>query len=129
MSTIKAIAIWFRYEDAIYSDGVDEFDNPLGPGHMEVHLREFTVDKVTPKGVWLCGFMLRRFVLRGARKQFACPTLEGALASFQARKRKQHQIYTRKAAMADEAGMLAEQHAADLSSELGNKKLHDWSVR
>lgn len=125
---MKAVAIWFRFEDRMVSDGVDEFDNPLGPGHLEVALREYEVAKETPKGVWLRSFMTRRFVLRGARKQFACATIEQALASYLARKRKQASIYEKRATRAVQAGMLAEQKTAELMRDIHTLyiRLDDW---
>lgn len=89
---------WYRYEEVRYSAGVDEFDNPLGKGHLELHLRELPVIKTTPKGVWieLYGHSIRydskRFVLLNARKRYACPTKEAALESFIARKQRQERI-------------------------------------
>lgn len=86
--------IWYRYEDRLYSAGVDEFDNPLGPAQLRVVLNQFFVDRHTPKGVWLTmGLGDKRFVLHSARKKFAHPTKEDALRGFIARKERQASIY------------------------------------
>lgn len=84
--------IWYRFENHLESAGVDEWDNPLGPPQVRVNIRKFVVEKETPKGVWLQAAFFRRFVLRGARKRYACPTLEEALESFKARKQAQLRI-------------------------------------
>lgn len=102
--------VYYRIEDYLESAGVDEFDNPLGPPRVRVAIREFEVDRRTPKGVWISrGFMGRRFVLKSARKRYACPTLAEALESFIARKRKQISIYSKRIANAELALMLAAQ--------------------
>jgi hypothetical protein len=54
----------------------------------------FTVIKKTPHGVVLDEYGKRRFVLDNARKKYASPTEEEALASFHARKRRQIAILT-----------------------------------
>ena len=45
-------------------------------------LFEWCVASHTPKGVWLTLYGGRRFVLLGATKRFACPTLDEAAESF-----------------------------------------------
>lgn len=100
---------WFRYEDVQYAAPVDEFDRPCGEGQLTVELRKYEVLRHTPKGVWLrlyCGD--KRFVLRDARKKFACPTLALAKESFLARKKCQVRIYTARANRAKRAIALAE---------------------
>ena len=61
----------FRFEEATYSRGVDQFDDPL-PGYtLEVHLHKFPIESKTPKGVWIVDWGGRkRFVLLTARKRF-----------------------------------------------------------
>lgn len=78
---------WYRYEDSLISAGVDECDNPLGPPRVHVYLYEYPVIKYTPKGAWISVGVEKKFVLRDARKRFACPTVEEARESFIARKR------------------------------------------
>lgn len=58
-------------------------------------LCEFAVVSTTPKGVWLDDFGRSRFVLQGARKRFACPTIPEAYESFRARKQAQLRILQR----------------------------------
>lgn len=98
---------WYRIEDHLVSAGVDEFDNPLGPAQLQISVREFEVEKETPKGVWLRSTFFRRFVLRDARKKYACPSKEAALESFLARKKKQRNIYAARVARAENAMSLA----------------------
>lgn len=111
--------IWYRYEDernahlSISENGVDSYFSTLS-----IRLHEFTVHKVTPKGVWLAlygpddlhriGEGSRRFVLLGARKRFACPTKTEALQSLLARRKKQRRIYMARLASTNEAIRLIE---------------------
>lgn len=85
--------IWHRIEDRTYSSIPDEYDRwyPI----TKVEHRKFEVLKHTSKGVWLREhpMVMPKFVLRDARKRFACPTIEEALESFIARKTKQASIY------------------------------------
>lgn len=85
--------IWYRYEDVRYASSIDEFDQPLGDGYLEVKLREYPVFKHTAKGVWLGWASRDKFVLKNSRKQYACPTIEEAKQSFIARKKRQASIY------------------------------------
>lgn len=91
---------WYRYEDYVVSAGVDEFDNSVGPGIVEVTLRRLVVLRRTPKGVWLDVNGRERFVLTGARKRYACCTDAEARESFLARKKAQARIYDARAARA-----------------------------
>jgi hypothetical protein len=98
MSSPQEVTYWYRVEDITYAAPVDEFDNPIGSGRTEVVMRRYEVVKTTPKGVWLRDFVSifgttdseykGKFVLRDARKRWACPTTGEAIASFEARKRK-----------------------------------------
>jgi hypothetical protein len=91
---------WFRFEDKLFSSGIDEFGQPYGPPYLTVQVQCLAVAKVTPKGVRLC---TGRFVLREGRKRWACPTLEEALQSFIARKKAQRRIYLAAVNRADRA--------------------------
>jgi hypothetical protein len=87
---------WYRYEDVQYASQLNEYDEPIGPGRLEVKLREIPVIKHTPKGVWIGygnGILEKKFVLRDSRKRYACPTIEEAKESFIARKKCQVGIY------------------------------------
>ena len=69
---------WYRYRDEYFREG-----------DVRIFEQVLKVLKETPKGVWLNDSGNRRFVLRDARKRFACPTRQEALESFIARKRLQ----------------------------------------
>jgi len=92
---------WYRFVDMRHAN-VDEWDNHTHT-YTAVYLQRFKVIKHTPKGVWLQMFFQKRFVLNGARKKFACPTIEEAKESFRARKRAQIRILSSKIANAKEA--------------------------
>jgi hypothetical protein len=98
----------YRYEDAIYSGGVDEWDNPL-PGYVRVKLVELEVVKVTPKGVWINRARCKKFVLLTARKRYAAPSKEEALKDFLARKNRQLSILKNRVANV-EGAILQVQH-------------------
>lgn len=91
METLMNPIFWYRYEDVRHAN-IDEWGD-VGDTYTEVYLREYQLLKVTPKGVWLDRYGTRRFVLRDARKRFACPTIEEAQKSFLARKNAQIRIY------------------------------------
>jgi hypothetical protein len=96
--------LWYRYEDRRYAPPVNEWDEIVGRGTVEIKLREFRVLKHTPKGVWLEGYFGgKRFVLNDAYRRYACPTIEEAKVSFRARKAKQISIYKHRIEDAEEA--------------------------
>jgi len=111
------ISKYYRFEDYLESSGVDEWDNSLGPPIQRVRIREFDVEKETPKGVWIRGFMFRRFQLKECRKRFACPSVELAMESFMARKRKQAKILRTRLAGVEHA-----MYQARVEYELKEKK-------
>lgn len=84
--------IWYRVEDGRYAPPLDEFERSIGEGEAFVRMAEYEVLKETPCGVWIGYGGGRKFVLQGARKQFAWPTKEEAIESFHARKRAQVRI-------------------------------------
>jgi len=97
----------YRYEDILVSYGTDEFDDPLPP-RLLVRLREYPVQKRTPKGAWIdLGLGDRRFVLLTARKRFACPTKKEAAESFRERKRVQINILKAQLRRAEQAYNIA----------------------
>jgi hypothetical protein len=103
---------WYRLEEQRYAAPLDEFERPMGRGRLVVHVRKLKVVRHTPKGVWLAGLSWSearpRFVRKDARRQFACPTLEGAKFSFRKRKERQASIFRARAETADEAvGLMA----------------------
>ncbi len=86
---------WYRYREcSMISSSYDMNGEWVRDHHLgtRVELDTYRVIRATPKGVWLDSRMGERFVLRGSRKQYACPTKEAALASFMARKRRQIRI-------------------------------------
>lgn len=81
--------IWYRYIDRRYSTW-DPWNEESNGSYLKIDLLEFTVTKVTPKGVKLDGSI---FVLASANKHYACATKEEARVSFIARKTRQAAIY------------------------------------
>lgn len=45
--------IWYRYDDVRYAAPLDEYDEPMGVGRLDVVLSKFVVVRRTAKGVWL----------------------------------------------------------------------------
>lgn len=94
MSTAADREVWYRVEDVRFSVA-DEFGDHAYT-YVRVQVSEYLVIRHTAKGVWLeDGWHPprgRRFVLRDARKRFACPTREEAFDSFRARKERQAKI-------------------------------------
>jgi hypothetical protein len=109
---------WYRYEIVRYSNGVDEFDDPL-PGHsIAVQVRDFMVLRHTTKGVWIKTWAGdERFVLKNARKRYACPTKQEALDSFIARQRRRISILEAQAKDSRIGIRIAEGLAARLSEQ------------
>lgn len=109
------MAYWYRFEDRRYANAPDEYGESHG-SHIQVHLRRYEVLRETPTGVWLRISSLsasdKRFARRECYRRFACPTVAEALASYQARKRKQISIYQNRIEGAREALAMAE-HVAE----------------
>ena len=84
---------YYRYQEVRYSNGLDQYDDPL-PGHvLKIELRVYEVLKTTKKGVWIAHYGYgKRFVLNDSRKRFACADKKEALESFKFRKRRQLKI-------------------------------------
>ena len=107
-------AEWFRARFVRYSNGVDEWGDTLpGKGPYELRFDTFTVDRVTPKGVWLAGYCSfdnrdRRFVLHEANRQFASPNQQDALIRYMARKARQIRILKSRIEDAREGTKLSE---------------------
>ena len=106
-----ALGYYYRYDDRRYAPPLNEYDEPMGQGRLEVLLTKFPVLKETPKGVWLDNFGSKRFVLHSAYKRFADSDLDKAKASFIARKKRQGDIYRARARQADEAILIIESRA------------------
>jgi len=94
---------WYRLVDRLEGDEYTTF--------VTVRACKLAVIKHTPQGVKLIGINHGRgnprLVLHSSRKKWACPTLEEAVASFIARKKRQARIYAARAANADYAHDLA----------------------
>ena len=103
--------IWWRVYEQQYAAPADQYGDVdyHARGPVVVHEQKWYVVRYTPKGVWLrfCSFTTPRFVLKDARKRFACPTLEEAYKSFFARKRKHKSIYRNRIATIEAAECIA----------------------
>lgn len=98
---IEPMEFWYRFDDVAYAAPFDETGSL--PGTIEVELRMYKLIRRTPKGAWIAQVFAHvdggtftgseRFVLDGAKKRFACPTIEAAKQSFIARKQRQIDIY------------------------------------
>jgi len=82
--------VWFRYSDSCYDNGVI------------IRLELWSVTKHTKTGVWL-DVGDPKFVARHWKKQFACPTIPQAQASYIARKKRQIGIKSAQLKRAEEA--------------------------
>src|SRR5689334_1803181 len=71
---------YYRYDSIQTTDGIS------------VWLQKYQVTKQTPKGVWIDIYGTERFILKNARKHYACETIELAKESFIARKNRQIRI-------------------------------------
>lgn len=97
--------VWFRVEETTYSAGVNEWGDPLPGGPTRTNLYTYRVLRETPCGVWLewADGIEAKFVNRSWGKRYACPTVEEAVASFKARKRRQIGICKKRIRQAEEA--------------------------
>ena len=90
---------YYRYNSVLYSES-----------RIYIFETEYAVLSHTPKGVWIEEYPgKKRFVLKNAKKKFACATQKEALESFRARKRRQikileHQLKIAKAALEAKPG-------------------------
>jgi hypothetical protein len=86
-----------------------------------LHTERYRVDRHTPKGVWLdLGYPPEKFVLKGARKRWACPTEGEAMESFLARKRRQRTLLRAQLDHVEQALALAG-HGRDPSDPIWRK--------
>ena len=85
--------VYYRIQDYLVSglDGELTFGS-----HVRLAVYKYHVLSHTRKGVWLDNCGSKRFVLNGARKQFACPTFAQAKIAFAARKQRQINILSRR---------------------------------
>lgn len=117
MGSRKVGDTWYRVEDYMVASTLDEYETPMGPGHVELRVLKFQIVKVTPKGVRLD---VEKVVLDHWNKKYACPTLELAVESFMARKRRQIAINNSRVKNAKEAILLA-QHLLDKQITADNR--------
>lgn len=100
----------YRYEDRLYSVTLDADREEFG-SRVDLALLEFPVIKHTPCGFWIdVDFFAqeKKFVRTTANKRYACLTLQEAIDSFLARKRRQHRIYAAKVRNIEEAQRLGQ---------------------
>lgn len=108
---------FYRYESHLVSSGVDEWDEPLGPGYMALYCSEYEVHQITPKGAKIHvshkppGLTLQP-VLDHYINKYAYPTKVEALLGFMARKKRQQTILNRQLANSHDAEQKAEQMLA-----------------
>lgn len=116
---------WYRYEDDRYGY-INEFEESSGY-RVHINLQVFVCVRTTPKGVWLIpeydlwswengqrDYVSKKFVLRAARKKYACPTIEEAKISFLRRKERQVEILTARLEWAQRALALGNRELAPM---------------
>lgn len=97
---VEPAVYYYRFDDVRYSNGVDQFDNPL-PGYtLKVELLKTRVHHFTPKGARLENGV---FVLNSATKRYAYETVDLAKESFIARKKRLIQIHQSRINQAEQA--------------------------
>lgn len=95
---------FYRVEETTYSAGVDEYGDPLPyRGQTRTNLYAFKVLKRTRCGAWIDLYGERKFVNLERYKRFALPTVEEAVESYKARKKRQIGIYTARIQAIEEA--------------------------
>jgi hypothetical protein len=117
------MTVWYRAVEKKHYDWVnisgDEESTPLFR-EATVELVEYEVIKVTPQGVKIADplhWRGYRFVLKDARKRFACSTKHEAIESFRARKLRQLSILRSQARVVESAmRSLDKKPAGDLFS-------------
>lgn len=122
---------WYRYEERRFGHA-DDWGRVIST-YIQLQVREFTVAKVTPKGVWLGDALGRwgagpRFVLMSANKRYALPTQEAALESFMARKAQQMRILGKQLEHAESAHALAKIELAKLKPDAAPPTTLDYLI-
>jgi len=122
----------YRIEDVVYAHFDEWGDNPSHPGTLKLRMDSYYVTKRTPCGVWISyanykSGSSKRFVNQKATKQFALPTPEEALLSFQERKKAQARILSAQLSRAKTALEIA-QHATP-SDVANHNTVSLWDVR
>jgi hypothetical protein len=116
--------VWYRYVDYLVSSGsFDEWGESVGPSETRIRLEKYEVLKHTPKGVWIrSNYGDKKFILREARKRYACPTEAEAKISFIARKQRQIGIHSARIRHAKKALQLIK---GKLCLEVSNAPAHN----
>ncbi len=112
--------IWWRCDARRYAAPLNEYDEPEGPGSLEVRMEAWTVIKITPKGVKVGLHALAKegtFILATATKQFAHATKAAAIDAMIARKTRYLRILKARALEAQQAIDLVTEHRAKLEAE------------
>lgn len=104
---------FYRYESHLVSSGVDEFDDPIGPGYMALYCSEYVVTKVTQKGAVILDWCrpiqtANRPVMDHYINKYAYPSKVEALLGFIARKKRQQSILFSQYSRSREAEQKAE---------------------
>ena len=105
---------WYRYHDYRVAEYIYD-DDSFTSSKTKVVLQEVPVNHYTPKGVWL-DWGGPKFVLKDARKRFACPTKEEAMVSFMARKKRQRGIL--------KAQLVHVEDAIEIAKEMSNEDVN-----
>lgn len=85
--------VLWRIDDRVYSVVLDAESERYGTSDPHIEAQWFPVVKRTKRGAWINVWGSRKFVRVDARKRWACPSLDEAVASFLARKRRQEAIH------------------------------------
>lgn len=113
-SESKVGDLFYRYHNTLTSSGVNEYDEPIGPGFESIWFTTYTVERVTPKGAVLFAptgpdqnYGLRVVADHHINK-FAYPSRGEALLGFIARKKREQAILSRRYFRSREAESKAE---------------------
>lgn len=92
----------YRFEDHTYAARIDPYDDSDGNWYTVgpyLELEAILIRSKTPKGftIHATNALGWRFISMEAHKKYACPSVEEALVSYIARKKRQHAIYEAKA--------------------------------
>ena len=107
--------IWWRCEVRYYAAPLNEYEEPAGPGSVNVQMDAWTVIKITPKGVKVGFHALAKegtFILATVTKQFAHAAIDAMIA----RKTRYLRILKARALEALQAIDLVTEHRAKLES-------------
>ena len=100
--------VFYRYQESMHAECSVRLD-----------LHEYVILKTTKHGAWIDVWGVKKFVKLDARKRYACPTKEEALASFRARKQRQIKLLRAQLTKAETALNL---------SEAGQKCYYGWTL-